>query len=72
MNDKSSLAKSHSKVSNFKLTLVCLIAIIAFALIFIGFSLYFSFDKNIIYLILGIIGCVLTALSALSFLFFKR
>lgn len=72
MNDKSSLAKSHSKVSNFKLTLVCIIAAISFALIFIGFTLYFSLDKNIIYLIIGIIGCVFSALTALLFLFFKR
>lgn len=72
MTEKDSLSKSHSKVSNFKLTLVCILAAISFALLFVGLCLYFSLDKQMIFLIIGIIGAVLTVLSFVSFFFFKR
>ena len=37
---KTSLEKSHSKTSNFKLTMICLIGIIGFNLIFVGLVLF--------------------------------
>ena len=36
---KTSLQKSHSKISNFKLTLICLFSSIAFSMIWFGFIL---------------------------------
>ncbi len=33
---KTSLEKSHSKASNFKLTLICLLTIIFFAILWVG------------------------------------
>ena len=33
---KTNLEKSHSKVSNFKLTLICLLTIIFFAVLWVG------------------------------------
>lgn len=37
---KSSLERSHSKFSNFKLTILALLAIISFNAIFVGLALY--------------------------------
>jgi len=41
---KTSLEKSHSKVSNFKLTMINIIAAISFCLIFVGLILL-NFNK---------------------------
>ena len=59
--EKTSLEKSHSKVSNFKLTLICLLGIIAFALIFIGLGLFKKYQTYSIYFLA--IGGVLELLS---------
>ena len=37
--EKTSLEKSHSKVSNTKLTLICILLSIAFIFVFVGLSL---------------------------------
>lgn len=37
---KSSIERSHSKISNFKLTILALLAIISFNAIFVGLALY--------------------------------
>ena len=36
---KTSLEKSHSKASNFKLTLICFLTILFFALLWVGLSM---------------------------------
>ena len=72
MNEKESLERSHSKASNFKLTLVCLIALLSFAMLFISLALYLAFDKGMVYLVMTIISAVLTVLSFISFYLFKR
>lgn len=59
---KTSLERSHSKLSNFKLTLLCLLAIISFNLIFVGIALY-NFN-SLLSLIVSITG------GAIAFLMF--
>ena len=58
---KTSLERSHSKASNFKLTLMCLLASIAFSLIFIGLAILNKYQTFGI--ILTAVGAVLTILS---------
>ena len=60
---KTSLEKSHSKSSNFVLTCICLIGIIAFGLIFIGLGLLklyqtYGFICLSIVIVLGIISLI--------------
>lgn len=69
---KTSLEKSHSKYSNFKLTLLCILGIVFInflwiGLILIGLEGYFNFG-----LILSIAAFVLVLLVALVLLKFKR
>lgn len=71
MNENEFLKKSHSKFSNFKLTLLCLFASIVFAALFLFIVLFFLY-KNNLYLIASIASGVLTLLSFLLFSFFKR
>ncbi|MBR3617402.1 MAG: hypothetical protein IKN46_01865 [Acholeplasmatales bacterium] len=49
---KTSLEKSHSKTSNFKLTMICLIGIIGFNLIFVGLVL-FNYNPILTYVLSG-------------------
>lgn len=72
-NNNTSLKKSHSKVSNFKLTLLSLITIIAFSALWIGIALlkYEGFPFSIA-LILTIAGGVLSLLGLIGFNAFKR
>lgn len=72
MNEKKSLSRSHSKWSNFKLTLVCILALLSFACFFVCLSLYFAFDKQSIYLIASLVSLGLTLFSFIGFFFFKR
>lgn len=39
MSEKTSLEKSHSKVSNFKLTLICFFAALAISVFWVGLAL---------------------------------
>ncbi len=55
---KTSLERSHSKASNFKLTLMCILAAIGFNLIFAGLALYNK--NNVLGLILAIAGGVMS------------
>lgn len=51
---KTSIEKSHSKVSNFKLTLICLFLSLIVGLIFVGLIIFKSFQTySIIFLTSG-------------------
>ena len=67
---KSSLEKSHSKASNFKLTMICLLAAISFNAIFAGLALI-NINK-IIGIIVAIFGGVLSIFSYLLISRFTR
>lgn len=67
---KTSLEKSHSKASNFKLTLMCLLASISFVLLFFGLSLL---NKNkTIGIVVAACGAVLFILSFIMISKFTR
>lgn len=72
---KTSLERSHSKASNFKLTLICLLGAIGFAILFIGISLLNNntvFINNITFATLAIILLIAGgALSLLSFILIR-
>ena len=71
MNDNSSLARSHSKSSNAKLTLLCLFSVICFSSLWVFLGLYQDIDKTIS--LIGIISSgLLTLLCLLLFNKFKR
>ena len=57
---KSSIERSHSKISNFKLTILALLAIISFNAIFVGLVLYNY--NHLISLITLISGSVLSVI----------
>lgn len=57
---KTSLERSHSKSSNFKLTLICALLSIMFVLLFIGLILIKSHQT---------LGIILTAVGAVGFIF---
>ena len=67
---KSSLEKSHSKASNFKLTLICMLAAISFNAIFGGLALI-NINK-IIGIIVAISGGILFIFSYLLISKFTR
>lgn len=57
---QTSLQKSHSKSSNFKLTLICVCAALFFACLWLGISLIKSHQTlGIILTIIGAVGCLL-------------
>lgn len=72
-NDKDSLARSHSKSSNAKLTLLCLLSSIALAgaVIFVGATIAKFLDPLIAYIGAGVCLAVV-ALCLLMFSRFKR
>lgn len=72
-NEKESLKRSHSKVSNAKLTLLCFITIIAFTLLWIGISFIFidKIPNTLAYIVTGLSG-VITILGLIGFNLFKR
>ena len=72
MNENESLKKSHSKFSNFKLTLLCLLSALFFGLFFIALALYFSYFRNWTTLAAVIVSALLSLLSAILFLHFER
>ena len=67
---KTSLEKSHSKASNFKLTMICLLAAISLSLIFVGIAIINKY-KNL-GIILAAAGGVMTILSYLLISRFTR
>ena len=69
MNENESLKKSHSK---FKLTLLCLLSALFFGLFFIALALYFSYFRNWTTLAAVIVSALLSLMSAILFLHFKR
>lgn len=54
---KTSRERSHSKISNFKLTLIALMAILGFNLIFIGLVL-FNYNQGLSIAIMSISGVI--------------
>lgn len=56
------LEKSHSKASNAKLTMICLIQAIAFALAFAGCAILAGYNRTLglTIAIVGIVGLILT------------
>ena len=56
---KTSIEKSHSKLSNFKLTLICLLGILAIFIFWIGIAIL---NKNMNY---GILCLVIGGLSSM-------
>ena len=63
---KSDLSKSHSKVSNFKLTLMCILFAIGFGLLFFGLAIALKYQTLGVILICS--GCFL---SFLMYVFIK-
>lgn len=60
---KTSLEKSHSKASNFALTCICLLGIIAFGLIFSGLGLLKLYQTyGIICLVVGIVLGIISSI----------
>ena len=72
-NDQASLQRSHSKSSNAKLTLLCLLATISLngAVVFIAFMIKNFLDPTIAY-IGGGVCLAITALCLFLFSAFKR
>ena len=64
---KTSRERSHSKISNFKLTLIALIAILGFNLVFIGLAL-FNYNQTLSIILMSISGVV----SLLSYFLITR
>lgn len=65
MGNKTSLAKSHSKASNAKLTFICFLAAVFFAALWIGLGLVVKEIEALMiigYICLGVgaVGCILT------------
>jgi len=69
--EKTSLEKSHSIFSNFKLTLMCLLATISLNGLVITLALASSLEKGVSLLLFIAFGS-LTVLSLLLFSIFKR
>ena len=72
-NDKDSLARSHSKSSNAKLTMLCLFSSIALAgaVLFIGATIAEFLDPMIAYIGAGVCAAIVV-LCLLMFSRFKR
>ena len=64
------LKESHSKTSNFKLTLICLFLALGFSLVFISLSLLVKYQ--LVGIILLCIGSVISFISYLSIRAFVR
>ena len=62
MAEKTSLEKSHSKVSNFKLTMICFFAALAVSAFWVGLGLLGNDALRIFGIILSASGLVLTIL----------
>ena len=69
-NDNDSLKKSHSKLSNGKLTLLCLVTILASSALWVGLAMLP--DYQTLGLIITIISGVLLVLGLFGFNSFKR
>lgn len=72
MAEKTALEKSHSKSSNAKLTLICFLAIIAFAAFWIGLALIFMEDYKMFGYIMAPAGGVVAILAFLLIGKFNR
>jgi hypothetical protein len=70
-NNNDALKKSHSKWSNFKLTLLCLVATIAISALWLVLGFKESLTSTMFYTLIAITGGV-SALSIALFSIFKR
>lgn len=59
-----SLEKSHSKISNFKLTLICFLLTLSISAVWVGILLLYNIDKVLGGVVLGV-----GALGTLLFMF---
>lgn len=60
---KTSLEKSHSKASNFKLTLICFLAALCVSIMWVGLALIGFEAYKVLGIILAICGAVATVLN---------
>ena len=72
MNENESLRKSHSKLSNFRLTLLCLLMAVLFSLLFLSIALSFVYGDKRIYLYATIVLAVLNLFGLILFFLFHR
>ena len=70
-NDSESLKRSHSKSSNFKLTMLCLLSSLALTVSISSLALMNHFYKNIL-LIVSIASAVVFVITVTWFSSFKR
>ena len=68
---KSSLSKSHSVFSNTKLTVLSLITIVCFTLMWLSIA-YYLYQANTFVLIIGIISLLVFICCLIGFSKFKR
>lgn len=71
-NDEESLKKSHSKASNAKLTLLCILTAIAFAVLWVGLGLIGLADYKTLGIVLTAVGGAVSALGLVGFALFRR
>lgn len=68
MKEKTSLEKSHSKLSNTKLTLICLFACILEAVLWIGVGVIIKYQTlGIILIVVGVVLAIPTILLTKNF-----
>ena len=68
MKEKTSLEKSHSKLSNTKLTLICLFACILEAVLWSGVGVIIKFQAlGIILIVVGVVLAIPTILLTKNF-----
>ncbi len=68
----TSLQKSHSKASNFKLTMICFCLTIAISALWVGLSMTLNLDNKTLGIILLSAGGVFTLISMFLILKFTR
>jgi len=59
----TSLEKSHSKSSNFKLTMICFCLTLSISAVWVGLSLLLNINEKVLPIILLSVGGVFTLLS---------
>lgn len=72
MKEKTSLEKSHSKSSNFKLTFICFLAALSVSLLWVGVSLIFKDNFKTFGIILTIASGVFTLFTIVLLNKFSR
>ena len=69
----TSIEKSHSKWSNAKLTMLCLLSVLCFAVFFVGLGLIgLKSVQTIVGVLVAIVGCLASAICIMLLKNFKR